>query len=103
VSGRVAEFRSLDIEPYAIHPEDALSAPVFLKSLDLPFPVLVDRDRAVATAYGALAEDGSRVARTTVLIGKNGRIVYRATGSPAPDEILSILREGSGRDEITPV
>jgi len=54
------------------------------------FPLLADPDLAVAKAYGA--EKGGRVARTVVVIGPDGNVVFHKPGMPTDDEILEALR-----------
>jgi peroxiredoxin Q/BCP len=54
------------------------------------FPLLADPDLAVAKAYGA--EKGGRVARTVVVVGPDGKVVYHRSGMPTDDEILEALR-----------
>ena len=66
-----------------------------MEGLGLPFDLLVDEGSRVAETYGALKPDGSGIARTVVLIGKDGRIVYRQTGAPPPAEIIAAVRGAS--------
>lgn len=54
------------------------------------FPLLADPDLSVARAYGA--EKGGRTARTVVVIGADGKIVFHRPGMPTDDEILEALR-----------
>ena len=92
--GRLAEVRALGAEPCAIIPDGALGASDFLATLDYPFPVLVDVDRRVAAAYGALAPNGT--ARPTLaLVGEDGRLLHRLAGVPPVDELLTILGGGT--------
>ena len=53
--------------------------------------LLVDEGRAVATAYGAIKPDGSGIQRTVVIVGKDGRVLYRASGAPPPGELLAAI------------
>jgi peroxiredoxin len=54
------------------------------------FPLLADPDLSVAKAYKA--EKGGRVARTVVVIGPDGKVVFHRPGMPTDDEILEALR-----------
>jgi hypothetical protein len=47
----------------------------------------------VAGAYDALKPDGKGISRTVVVIGKDGRIIYRAAGAPSPEEIIAAIVE----------
>jgi peroxiredoxin len=60
---------------------------------------LVDEERRVAGAYGALKPDGSGIARTVVIVGKNGRVVFRATGTPPPADLLQAIRAAADGDD----
>ncbi len=93
----VAEFRDLDTEPYGVNPDDAASHRSFIEAQDFPFDLLVDEGRQVAAAYGAIKPDGSGIQRTVVVVGKDGRVLYRAPGAPPPAELLAAIREA--RDE----
>jgi peroxiredoxin len=63
---------------------------VYCSTKGFTFPLLADRDLAVAKAYGA--EKNGRVARTVVVIGPDGNVVYHRSGMPTDDEILEALR-----------
>lgn len=81
-------------------PED--SAQVVSRN-DLPFPILSDAERTVIHAYGIVHEnggpDGADIAIPTyVLIDSTGRIRWKRSARqlqdrPAPEEVLSIVRE----------
>ncbi len=89
-------FLALDTVPLGINPGDAASHQRFIDENNFPFDLLVDTDRNVAELYGAIKLDGSGILRTVILIGKNGKIIFRATGAPAPAQLLDVLR--SSRD-----
>ncbi len=89
-------FIAVDTVPLGINPGDAVSHQRFIEENDLPFDLLVDKDRNVTEVYGTIKPDGSGILRTVILVGKNGKIIYRATGAPAPAELLQVLR--SARD-----
>ena len=55
---------------------------------DLPFRLLVDKGKKVASLYGA---GGQLVKRTVCGIDPLGRIAYAARGMPSPDEIIAAL------------
>jgi thioredoxin-dependent peroxiredoxin len=52
----------------------------------LPFPLLVDSGRKIATRYRA---NGLIVRRTVYLIGPDGRIRFARRGMPSPGEVLA--------------
>ena len=92
MSGAIDQFRAVDTQPFGVNPGDAASHQAFINALTLPFDLLVDEGSRVAKAYGALKPDGSGIARTVVVVGKDGTIIYRQTGAPPPAEILAAIR-----------
>ena len=94
----VVEFRDLDTEPYGVNPDDAASHRTFIEAQDFPFDLLVDEGRQVAAAYGAIKPDGSGIQRTVVIVGKDGRVLYRASGAPPPAALMAAIREA--RDDV---
>jgi len=63
-----------------VSPDDGASHAKFREKFDLPFPLLVDADHAVASAYGAwgrkqlYGRSYFGILRSTVLIDEHGRI-----------------------------
>jgi len=47
----------------------------FAKSLDLEYPILCDPNGKNASMFGVLSSDGSKAARTTFIISKEGKIL----------------------------
>ncbi|MCC6313758.1 MAG: redoxin domain-containing protein [Thermomicrobiales bacterium] len=93
-------LRAAEVIPFGVNPGDAASHRAFIDAYDFPFDLLVDEGLAVARAYDALNPAGTGVARTVVVVGKDGRIIFRAAGAPPPAELLDAVR--AGQDEITP-
>ena len=98
----VEEFRALDTEPYGVNQADAASHQRFIDHLGLPFDLLIDEGLRVADQYDALKTEGTvvkrklnRIARTVVIVGKNGRVIYRAAGAPPPGELLATIRNAN--------
>ena len=48
----------------------------FAESLELDYPILSDPDKDTARAYGVLRALGLYAARTTIYIGKDGKILH---------------------------
>lgn len=89
--GSIDAFRRLDTEPFGVNPADAASHRVFIEAHDFPFDLLVDEGRLVAEAYGALKPDGSGIQRSVVLVGKDGRVLFRAAGAPPPADLITVI------------
>lgn len=95
----IADLRANEIEPFGVNEADAASHQEFIDAFDFPFDLLVDEGRHVAEAYGALKPDGSGIARTVVVVGKDGRIIFRAAGAPDPAEIIADIRRGDDQQQ----
>jgi peroxiredoxin len=93
VRDAVDSFRALDTEPYWVNPSDAASHQAFIDELDLPFDLLVDEGLHVARAYDAVKPDRPSINRTVIVVGKDGRIIFRAAGAPPPEEIIAAIAE----------
>lgn len=91
----LADFRSLDTEPFGINNGDAASHQRFIDELDLTFDLLVDDGLEVAAAYDSLKPEGDRIQRTVVIVGKNGKIIFRAQGAPPPGELLREISQAA--------
>jgi len=86
--GVMEDFTALDTIPFGVNEAEADSHQVFLDQLNIPFDLLVDRDFTVSKAYGAKEDEKETISRTVVVVGKNGKVIFRATGAPPASEIL---------------
>jgi peroxiredoxin len=93
VRDAVDSFRAHDTEPYGVNQADAASHQAFIDELELPFDLLVDEGLHVARAYDAVKPDRPSINRTVVVVGKDGRIIFRAAGAPPPEEIIAAIAE----------
>ena len=91
--GATEAFRAIDTEPYGVNPADAASHLAFIEEQQLPFDLLVDEGLHVARAYDALKPEGNSISRTVVVVGKDGRVIFRAAGAPPPEEIIASIVE----------
>jgi peroxiredoxin Q/BCP len=78
--------RARGIEVFGINPGGASSHARFREKFQLPFPLLVDRGRKVASLYHAT---GLVVKRTVYRIGPDGAIRFARRGAPSPEEVLA--------------
>lgn len=90
----IADLRASDVEPYGVNEADAASHRAFIDAFDFPFDLLIDEGLHVAEAYDALKPDRSGISRTVVVVGKDGRVIFRAAGAPSPAAILDAIRGG---------
>jgi peroxiredoxin Q/BCP len=82
-----AEYAAAGIVRFGVNPGDATSHRSFAGKYSLDFPLLVDADSAIASAYGVKREDGY-TGRATYLIDRDGRIAYAAAGAHGAAAIL---------------
>ena len=87
----IDEFHELDAEVFGVNEASAQSHQVFIDQLNVNVDLLVDEDFKVSRAYDAMKEGEDRISRTVVIVGKNGKIIFRAAGAPPTDELLRVL------------
>lgn len=80
--------QALDSVILGINPGDSASHQRFREKYKLPFDLLVDEGKRVASLYNA---GGLIVNRTVYAIGKDGRILFGKRGKPSPTEVLSVI------------
>jgi thioredoxin-dependent peroxiredoxin len=85
-------YVSHQIRPFGVNPASADSHAGYAARLHLPFPLLSDPGLVVARAYGALRPDDSTIARSVVLIERDGTVVYSQAGSPGAAIVLEAVR-----------
>jgi peroxiredoxin Q/BCP len=87
----LADFEALDTIPFGVNQADAVSHQAFIDELKLPFDLLIDEGLAVSRVYDAVKPDADRIQRTVVIVGKDGKILFRAQGAPPPGELLEAI------------
>jgi peroxiredoxin Q/BCP len=83
-----------NFEIFGISPDDVESHQKFAKEHDVPFPLLSDKGKRVARAYGALGMMGLMNKRITFVIGTDGRVNKIVEGLGAGkhiDEVAKIM------------
>lgn len=85
-------FEHHQIRPFGVNPAPVASHAGYAERLGLPFVLLSDPGLAVARAYGAVRPDGLSIARSVVLIGQDGAILYSQAGSPGAEIVLESVR-----------
>lgn len=61
---------------FAASCDDVETNTEFAKSLELDYPILSDPDRKTAEAYGLISGGRKFSSRTTIYIGKDGKILF---------------------------
>ncbi|MGD1950717.1 MAG: thioredoxin-dependent thiol peroxidase [Leptolyngbyaceae cyanobacterium] len=95
-------YQAKDVVVLGVSADDAKSHQKFITKHELPFPLLVDEDAKVATAYGSyglkkfMGKEYMGISRSTFVIGPDGNLdkVYRKVKAEKhPVELLSDLDE----------
>lgn len=68
------KLKAKNVEVVGVSVDDVQKQCDFADKYSLPFPLVADTSKAVATAYGALRESG-RARRVTFFIGADGKIL----------------------------
>ena len=89
----LAEFRAAGIQPFGVNPAGIASHSKYAAKFGFNFPLLVDEDSAIAAAYGAVKEDGRKIQRSVIGIGRDGAIRFATRGAPLPGEVIAALEE----------
>ncbi len=98
------EIAQEDAVVLGVSTDDAASHTAFRDEHDLPFPLLVDDEAAVATEYGAWGEKtlyGRKsigMTRSTFVIGPDGtltKVWRRARAADNAEAVLKLLRQDS--------
>lgn len=85
-------FQRSNVQPLGVNPAGIDSHASYARKLGLPFPLLSDADRVLASAYHALKPDGRGIQRTVYGIRSDGTIAFAARGAPTPNDIVASLR-----------
>lgn len=89
-------YAELDTVCFGVNQADAASHLRFIEDQDLKIDLLIDEDFAVSELYGCMREGAVRMnTRTVLIIGKNGKVIYRAPGSPPVEELLDAISRAS--------
>ena len=87
----IAKFEERGVRPFGVNPASTEAHAKYERKFGFGFRLLSDPDRAIASAYHALKEDGRGIQRTVYLIGSDGRVRFGVRGAPPPAEILAAL------------
>ena len=97
----IKKIEKLDAVVLGVSPDDVKSHNKFIGKFGLPFLLLADQDKAVCQAYGVWVKKSMYgreymgVARTTFVIGKNGKIIKifdKVKPAGHADEVLEVLK-----------
>ncbi|HEX2208694.1 MAG TPA: peroxiredoxin [Longimicrobium sp.] len=83
-------YRAAGVARFGVNPGSLDSHVEFRDKYALDFPLIVDQDAEIASAYGVLGAE--YVNRATYLIDRDGRIAYAQPGTHGAGEVLGALR-----------
>src|SRR3989338_800475 len=98
----IKKVESLDAVVLGVSPDGAASHKKFIEKFKLPFVLLSDEDKKICQAYGVWIEKSMYgrkymgVARTTFVIGKDGKIekiFEKVKANGHAEEVLEFLKE----------
>lgn len=83
-------FQKQGVTIFGVNPGGQKGHKLFASLYHLPFPLLVDEDKAVCKAYGVVTKKLGLefVKRTVIGIDKHGIVRYIKEGMPKPAELL---------------
>jgi thioredoxin-dependent peroxiredoxin len=90
----MTKFEQAGIQPFGVNPAGTDSHRKYVEKMHFNFPLLSDPDRAIARSYHALKDDGTGIARTVYLVGRDGTVRYAQRGAPPPDDVIAALQAG---------
>jgi peroxiredoxin Q/BCP len=68
----------------------------FMEKYELPFPLISDKDKRIATVYGVIKDTGTSTNRVTIVIDKKGKITKvfpKVDVSKHTEEVEAALEE----------
>jgi peroxiredoxin len=91
VRDEIDQYHTAGIRPFGVNPATADAHAAYARRLGLPFTLLSDPGLLVAQAFGAVRPGGAGVARSVVLVGRDGRVRYAQHGAPGADLVLEAV------------
>lgn len=85
-----ARYTEAGVARFGVNPGSLESHVQFRDKYTLDFPLIVDENAEIASAYGVLREGGG-VGRATYLVDRDGRVAYAQPGTHGADEVLGAL------------
>lgn len=89
-------IRGMGAEIVGVSLDSIQSHDRFAKKYTLPFPLISDKDKRIATAYGVLKDLGLSTNRVTFIIDKNGKVAKifpKVDVSKHTEEVAAALKE----------
>ena len=89
----IEQLEKAGVQPFGVNPAGVDSHRAYAEKMRFGFPLLSDSDRAIATAYHALKDDGHGIARSVYVVRRDGTIAFAQRGAPPPAEFLAAVSD----------
>lgn len=94
----IASYTSANTVPFGISADGMESHLRFKEQLKLSFDLLTDDGYVISREYGAIKPDPDHpgqsldsIQRTVIIVGMDGKVIFRQLGSPSTAELLSAI------------
>ena len=91
----LGSVRNLGAEIIGVSLDSVESHKKFATKYSLPFPLISDKEKRIATAYGVLKENGGSASRVTFIIDKSGKVAKvfpKVDVTKHSEEVLEALK-----------
>jgi len=92
----IKPIRDLGAEIIGVSLDSVQSHDKFARKYELPFPLISDKEKHIANAYGVLRDVGLSANRVTFIIGKDGKVAKifpKVDVGKHTDEVVAALKE----------
>ena len=81
----IERYRRCEVRPFGVNPASAERHADYARRLKLPFPLLSDAGLGISRAYGAVRSMAMGIARSVVLVDRDGTVLYSQSGAPGAE------------------
>jgi peroxiredoxin len=85
VRDEIERYRRCQVRPFGVNPASVERHADYAGRLKLPFPLLSDAGLRISRAYGAVRPQGDGIARSVVLVDRDGTVLYSRSGAPGAE------------------
>jgi peroxiredoxin len=85
VRDEIERYHRCQVRPFGVNPASAERHADYARRLKLPFPLLSDAGLEISRAYGAVRPLALGIARSVVLVDRDGSVLYSKSGAPGAE------------------
>ena len=92
----ISPIRKMGAEVVGVSLDSITSHEKFTTKYNLPFPLISDKEKQIAKAYGVLKDTGTSASRVTFIIDKKGKVAKvfpKVDVAKHTDEVVAALKE----------